>query len=84
MEAYLPLWALNFDENIKTAILDNNWSAITNYQNFGTEAKIAVPEPSHFISLIYSLALKENDETIKCIYEGFQNGSFSMRSLQIG
>jgi 4,5-DOPA dioxygenase extradiol len=50
----------------------------------GKYASLAVPTLDHYLPMIYAIALQGTDETIKFTYEGFQNGSISMRCFQIG
>lgn len=77
-------WAVNFDESVKSNLISRNHNDLINYENMGEEASLAVPTLDHYLPMIYTIALQEKDETIKFIYEVFQNGSISMRCFQIG
>lgn len=75
-------WAINFNSEIKSAILNNNIEKILNYQNI-KGAKESAPTPEHFIPLIYILGLKNDNEKISFFAKGFKMGSLSMDSFII-
>lgn len=77
-------WALEFDTKIKTFINKQNHKGVIDYHKIGASAKLAVPEPSHFIPLIYTLALQDNTDEIEYFYDKFHYGTLSMRCLKIG
>lgn len=76
-------WALEFDSKIKSFVDERNHKAILEYEKLGVAAKLAVPEPSHFIPLIYALGLQEKEELVSYIYDKFEYGTLSMRSFVI-
>lgn len=77
-------WAVEFDEKVKKNILDRNHTEIINYEKWGSLSRIAHPSNDHFLPLLYTLSLQEKNEALKFSYEGFQNGSVSMRCVKIG
>jgi len=77
-------WALEFDTKIKEFINDKNHKGVIDYKKIGSSAQLAVPEPSHFIPLIYTLALSDNNDEIEYFYDKFHYGTLSMRCLKIG
>lgn len=77
-------WAVNFDESVKSNLINKNHRDLIEYLNMGEEAPLAVPTLDHYLPMIYAIALQEKDETLEFIYEGFQHGSISMRCFQIG
>ena len=77
-------WTLEFDSKIKKFIDDRNHQAIIDYQKIGSSAKLAVPEPSHYIPLIYTLALQDDKDEIDYFYDKFHYGTLSMRCVKIG
>jgi len=77
-------WALEFDTKIKDFINDKNHKGVIDYQKIGSSAQLAVPEPSHFIPLIYTLALQDAKDEIEYFYDKFHYGTLSMRCLKIG
>ena len=77
-------WALLANDKFKKLILDNNYKDLINYQKLGREVQMAVPTPDHFIPLLYTLALKEEKESIEFFNDKPVMGSLSMTSLRIG
>ncbi|KAA3609699.1 MAG: 4,5-DOPA dioxygenase extradiol [Calditrichaeota bacterium] len=77
-------WTLEFDSVIKKFIDDKDHQGLINYQHIGKSAQLAVPEPSHYFPLIYTVALQEKDEESSYFYEKFHYGTLSMRGLKIG
>ena len=77
-------WALEFDDKIKTNILADNFSEVINYEKWGSIARLAHPSSEHYLPLLYSLGLKEKDDAVEFIYEGFHHGSLSMRCIKFG
>jgi 4,5-DOPA dioxygenase extradiol len=77
-------WAVKFDEKVKRNLINRNHDALLNYLEIGQEARYAVPTLDHYLPMIYAIALRQKDEPLKFIHEGFQNGSVSMRAFQIG
>jgi 4,5-DOPA dioxygenase extradiol len=77
-------WALLANDIFKKLILDNNYKDLINYQKLGREVQMAVPTPDHFIPLLYTLALKEEKESIEFFNDKPVMGSLSMISLRIG
>ena len=54
-----------------------------NNSNSKTWASRAIPTLDHYLPMIYILGLQEEGEKLRFIYEGFQNGSISMRCFRI-
>lgn len=77
-------WAIEFDEKVKSNLLSRNHKDLIDYQNMGRAAYLSAPTLDHYLPMIYTIALQEEDEPITFSYEGFQYGSVSMRCFQIG
>jgi len=77
-------WAVEFDEKVKDKLLEHDHDALKDYRNLSKNAPLAVPTLDHYLPMIHALALQGKDEPLKFVYEGFQNGSVSMRCFQIG
>lgn len=75
-------WAVDFENSIKSALVNNKHEDIINYEKFGQSAKLSVPTDEHFIPLIYLVAMQQEDEKAKFIYEGFQNATMSMTCVK--
>lgn len=77
-------WAVEFDAIVKEKIEQRNFDDLLHYDRLGKAAMMSVPTNDHYLPLIYSLGLADKNEGINFTYEEIQNGSISMRSLQIG
>jgi 4,5-DOPA dioxygenase extradiol len=77
-------WATDFDEAVKTSLLSRNHEKLIKYQGLSKNADMAAPTIDHYLPMIYTIALQEENEKVKFTYEGIQYGSVSMRSFQIG
>lgn len=76
-------WALEFDEYIKDALLRKDIDRLLHYKELSPVGKIAAPTNDHYLPMLYSVALQEEDEKIEFVCESIQNGSISMRSFII-
>jgi 4,5-DOPA dioxygenase extradiol len=77
-------WALRANEMFKNMISNNNHTDLINYSGLGKEVQLAVPTPDHYLPLLYSLALKEENENIMFFNDKTVMGSLSMTSIMIG
>jgi 4,5-DOPA dioxygenase extradiol len=77
-------WALEANDTIKNLIQSNDHKALINYKSLGKAVNMAIPTPDHFLPLLYSLALKEENETINIFNDRAVGGSLTMTSIKIG
>lgn len=77
-------WAVRFDRHVRTLLSDGNDNQLVEYGNLGNDATLAVPTPDHYLPLLYVVALRRKDEPISFPVEGFDGGSISMLSVQLG
>lgn len=77
-------WALQANEVFKRLILSNNYEELINYQMLGKEVHMAIPTPDHYLPMLYSLALKEENEALTFFNDKAVMGSLTMTSFQIG
>jgi 4,5-DOPA dioxygenase extradiol len=77
-------WALEANEKMKQLILSNDHKALIDYKLLGKAVNMAIPTPDHFIPLLYSLALKEENESVNIFNDKAVGGSLTMTSLIIG
>jgi 4,5-DOPA dioxygenase extradiol len=57
---------------------------LINYRNLGREVELAIPTPEHYLPLLYSLALKTQNEEVVFFNDKYVMGSLSMTSVKIG
>jgi 4,5-DOPA dioxygenase extradiol len=77
-------WAVEANEKIKKFIFSDDHKALINYKSQGREFNLAIPTPEHFLPLLYTLALKEENEMINVFNDIPVGGSLTMTSIRIG
>ena len=75
-------WALAFDEDLRKALLAGDHEKLINYRTM-PGGNLAVPTLDHYLPMFYALGMKQPDESLEFLHEGFQNKSISMRSFII-
>jgi len=77
-------WAIEANSKFKKMILDNDHKQLINYKSLGREVELSVPSPEHYLPLLYTLALKTENEEISFFNDTCVMGSLTMTSVQIG
>jgi 4,5-DOPA dioxygenase extradiol len=77
-------WAKRFDAQARELIMSDDHSPLINYEALGRDAMLSAPTPDHYLPLIYILALQREGEKVSFPVEGFDGGSISMTTVQIG
>ena len=77
-------WAIQANDTFKKHILSGNHSDLIDYKNLGREVQLAVPTPDHYLPMLYSLALREEDESLSFFNDKAIMGSLTMTSFRIG
>jgi 4,5-DOPA dioxygenase extradiol len=54
------------------------------YETLGRDALLSAPTPDHYLPLIYVMAQRRGDERVSFPVEGFDGGSISMLTTQLG
>lgn len=70
-----------FDQYVKEALQNNDLERLVQYRQSGEMARYSAPTEDHFLPLLWIAALKDENDTLQFIYEGFQNRSVSMTSF---
>lgn len=83
-ETYGFDWALEANEKMKHFILDGDHQSLIHFSKQGKEFQLAIPTPEHYLPLLYSLALKRENDAINLFNDKPVAGSLSMTSLKIG
>lgn len=65
-------------------MLSGNHQSLINYKVQGKAFELAIPSPDHYLPLLYTLALKEENEQISIFNDKPVLGSLTMTSLKIG
>jgi len=77
-------WALKMNDTFKQLITDGDYKPLINYESLGSEARLAIPTPEHYLPLLYSLGLKGNKDQISFFNDKAVAGSLTMTSVKIG
>lgn len=77
-------WAVEFDAVVKGAIDTHRHCDLVDYSRWGAVAQQAVPTNDHYLPMLYVLGIREPDEPVHYLYEGFQFAGISMRCFRIG
>lgn len=76
-------WAVQLDNWFKKQINEYNIENLLNYPEHLPNYRQGIPTSEHYIPLLYILGMKSPEENITTIHESIQNGSISMRSIEI-
>jgi 4,5-DOPA dioxygenase extradiol len=77
-------WAERFESMARERMLAADFEPLVNYRTQGADAMMAAPTPDHYLPLIYVLAQHHDGDRITFPVEGFDGGSMSMLTIQIG
>jgi len=76
-------WNVRFDEHVRDALDANDRHALTHYLDH-PDGKLACPTPEHYLPALYVAALRQVGEPVSTVVSGYDVGSLSMRSFQVG
>jgi 4,5-DOPA dioxygenase extradiol len=76
-------WAEEANSKLKKLILNNEHEQLMSYNSIGTEMKLAIPTPEHYMPLMYILGLKKENENVSFFNDKTMMGSISMTSVKI-
>ncbi len=77
-------WAAEANATVKKLITANDFKSLAGYDKLGKSLQLAVPTPEHYLPLLYTLALKNDDENLSYFNDKLVMGSISMTSVKIG
>jgi 4,5-DOPA dioxygenase extradiol len=77
-------WALRFEERARAILISPDHTPLVDYESLGKDALLSVPTPDHYLPLLYVIALRGVDDEVSFPVEGFDGGSISMLTVQIG
>ena len=69
---------------MKKYILSNDHQQLINFKSQGKAFDLAIPTSEHYLPLLYTLALKEENEKVSLFNDKAVAGSLTMTSLKIG
>lgn len=77
-------WAVRFEKLAREYLLTGNHGPLVNYEELGRDALLAAPTPDHYLPLLYVIAQRRAGDVVTFPVEGFDGGSISMMTVQIG
>lgn len=77
-------WAVRFENLARELLLKSEHAPLVNYEALGRDAILSAPTPDHYLPLLYVIASHREGEPVSFPVEGFDGGSISMLTVQIG
>ena len=77
-------WALRFETGARQLLLNGEDGPLVNYETLGRDALLSAPTPDHYLPLLYVIALRREGEEVSFPVGGFDGGSISMLTVQMG
>jgi 4,5-DOPA dioxygenase extradiol len=76
-------WAIRFEQRAKEMMLAGESRPLIAYENLGSEARLSIPTPDHYLPLLYVLGARQQGDAITFPVEGVDGGSISMLTVQL-
>ncbi len=77
-------WAVRFEKQAREFLREANDTPLVHHESLGRDAMLAAPTPDHYLPLLYVMGLRRKGEVVSFPVEGFDGGSISMLTVQIG
>jgi 4,5-DOPA dioxygenase extradiol len=77
-------WAVRFNDKVRDCLTGIDVEQLTEFAEWGADAKLAVPTDEHFLPLLYIAGTRQDDEAISIAVDGIDAGSISMLSAIVG
>lgn len=77
-------WAQDFDLAVKLAMDAGDTKALAGWEGLTEGARTAVPFPDHYFPMLYAAGAAQSGEMPRHVFEGFHEGTLSMRCVQWG
>ncbi len=77
-------WAARFERRVRELIASGDYQPLIDYPRLGPDAALSIPEPEHYLPLLYVLGSRMADEPATFPVSGIEGGSVSMLSVQLG
>ena len=77
-------WTLEASDKMKKYILNGDHKQLINYRCHGKAFELAIPTPEHYLPLLYSLALQDDNDEVSIFNDKAVAGSLTMTSVKIG
>jgi 4,5-DOPA dioxygenase extradiol len=77
-------WATRFNERVRQHLLQREHTPLIAYEQMGEDARLSIPTPEHYLPLLYTAALCEDDEPVSFAVDGIDLGSIGMLTVVVG
>ena len=77
-------WAVRFENRARALLLAGDDKTLVDAGKLGPDAALAIPTPDHYLPLLYVLGTRQPNDKVSFPVEGFDGGSMSMLSVQLG
>jgi 4,5-DOPA dioxygenase extradiol len=77
-------WAIRANDLFKNLILKDDTTSLINYESLGSDVRLAIPTPEHYLPFLYILGAKENSDQIEFFNDELVMGSLNMTSVRFG
>lgn len=76
-------WAIEANDKFKMAILNKDHQSLINFEQMGSEVRLSVPTPEHYLPLMYILGLQSDKEEALLFNDKAVGGSLTMTSVKV-
>lgn len=76
-------WAIEANEKFKAAILNQDHQSLINFEQMGSEVRLGIPTPEHYLPLMYTIGLQSDKEQATLFNDKAVGGSLTMTSVKI-
>ena len=83
-QAAPPTWASLFERKVRKHLKERNFMTLVDHFHLGPESRLSITGSDHYLPLIYVLGAAGKQEPLRSLYEGFKNGTTSLKSFRIG
>ncbi len=77
-------WATEANESMKRYIISGDHRPLVDFERQGSAFRLSIPSPKHYLPLLYSLALKEEGDSVELFNDKAVAGAITMTSVRIG
>ncbi|MFN0256210.1 4,5-DOPA-extradiol-dioxygenase [Pedobacter ureilyticus] len=76
-------WANEANEKFKSAILNKDHQLLINFEKMGSDVRLSIPTPEHYLPLMYVLGLQGDKEEVLLFNDKAVGGSLTMTSVKV-
>jgi len=77
-------WCVSFEQRVRQSLMAADAQPLIAYDMLGRDALLSAPTPEHYLPLLYVIGTRGDGERVTFPVDGFDGGSISMLSVQIG